>query len=388
MVAKLKLTGLAPSQTRAVRPGRPTYADIHLDALAHNLTVVRRAVGGARVLAVVKADAYGHGAVEASRALVQAGAWGLAVSLVEEGVELRDAGLTAPILVLGGVYPGLEDTVVGERLTPVVWETDHLDRLAAASRRAGQGPLPVHVKIDTGMSRLGLLPEELPTLLDHLAVHAADTLRVEGVMTHLACADEPDDAASAGQVASYLQCLDVFRAHGIDPGIRHVCNSAGLVAVPRAHLDMVRPGVALYGSSSSPHVRLEGLRHGMSMRSHVASTRRLPAGAKVSYGHRDTLTRDSVLAAVPVGYEDGYMRSLSGRAEVLVGGHRCRVVGNVTMDTCMVDVTDLPEVQVGSEVVLLGSQGAAHLDVAELAEWAGVIPYEVLCGVSKRVPRR
>jgi len=376
-----------------VEPGRPTYASIDLDALRHNLGVVQKSVGGAtRVLAVVKADAYGHGAVQASRTLVEAGAWGLAVSLVEEGLELRGAGIRAPVLVLGGVYPGLEDLVVQRRLTPVVWSVDHLDRMAAAVRRSAGGAYPVHVKVDTGMSRLGLLPEELPALLEAYAARHAGALAIEGVMTHLARADEADVDESERQLGRFRASLRVLADRGIEPSLRHVCNSAGIVGAADAHFDMVRPGIALYGGAATPQVALPGLRPSMSMHSHVAGTRVLGAGTKVSYGHRATLTRRSTLAIVPVGYEDGYMRAMSGQARMLVRGRSCAVVGNVTMDTSMVDVTDVERedgpVEVGEPVTLMGQQAGAELTMFDLARWAGVIPYEILCGVSKRVPRR
>lgn len=368
---------------------RPTWAAVDRGALAANLRAVQAHVGErCRVLAVVKADGYGHGAGDAAQAFVEAGAWGLAVSLIEEGVELRQAGIRAPVLVLGGVHPGSEDVIVHGSLTPVVWAPQHLQLLAAAVRRSGATKLPVHLKIDTGMSRLGVLPEDLSTLLDWYQAHAADELRIEGVMTHFACADDPDDAqTSQAQLERFRGCLARLGERRIHPKIRHVCNSAGLVRFAEAHLDMVRPGIALYGAASGRDVALEGLEMAMSVHSRLLGIRELPAGAKVSYGHRQTLERPSRLGIVPVGYGDGYPRNMSGRAEILVRGHRCPIVGNITMDLSMVDVTDLPDARAGERVTLLGSQGRQCIDVYELADWAGVIPYEIVCGVSKRVPR-
>ncbi len=369
---------------------RPTWARIDASALAHNLRTVQAHVGlRCRVLAVVKADGYGHGAIDAARAFVDAGAWGLAVSLIEEGVELRQAGVRAPVLVLGGVAPGSEDVVVHGSLTPVVWAPAQLQLLSAAVRRTGASTLPVHLKIDTGMSRLGVLPEDLAPLLDWFEANTEGELKIEGVMTHFACADDPDDElTSRRQLARFRDCLGLLASRGIHPSLRHVCNSAGLVRFADAHLDMVRPGVALYGAGSSSAVELPNLRMAMSVHSRLFGIRELPAGSKVSYGHRQTLERPSRLGIVPVGYGDGYARNMSGRAQMLVRGHRCPVVGNITMDLSMVDVTDLPDAREGERVTLLGSQGREHIDVYELAEWAGVIPYEVTCGISKRVPRR
>jgi alanine racemase len=207
-------------------------------------------------------------------------------------------------------------------------------------------------------------------------------------MTHFACADDPDDVqTSVAQLEQFRACLSMLGDRGIHPSIRHVCNSAGLVRFADAHLDMVRPGVALYGAASSTAVELDALRMAMGMHSRLLGIRELPAGARISYGHRETLERPSRLGILQVGYGDGYPRKMSGRAEVLVRGHRCPIVGNITMDLSMVDVTDLPDAREGERVTLLGQQGRDSIDVYELAEWAGVIPYEITCGISKRVPR-
>src|SRR5688572_24309756 len=254
---------MEPSQAwRSDRAGdlgielRPTSARIDLGVLASNLRVVRNHVGeSCRVLAVVKADAYGHGAVDASRALIAAGAWGLAVSLVEEGIELREGGIHAPVLVLGGVPAQSADVIVHRVLTPVVWSVDHLKNLAAAVSRAGARPLNVHLKIDTGMSRLGVLPGDLGAVLDWLDGREGRALRLEGVMTHLASADElADDLTSIRQLARFRDCLEELANRGLQPPLRHVCNSAGLVRFRDAHFDMVRPGIALYGSGSCEDV--------------------------------------------------------------------------------------------------------------------------------------
>jgi alanine racemase len=369
---------------------RPTVARIDTGALAHNLQTVAAHVGPAcRVLAVVKADGYGHGATAAAKALVDAGAWGLAVSLVEEGVELREASIFAPVVVLGGVPPVSADVLVHRQLRPVVWSIDHLEMLSAAVRRAGANPLPVHLKIDTGMSRLGILPRDLTPVLEWLARDAGRTIDLEGTMTHLACADDPgDELTSLRQLTSFADCLGTMAARGVQPRLRHVANSAGIVRFAAAHYDMVRPGIALYGAASDVDVELAGLQQTLSVHARVLGIRELPAGVRVSYGGRVQLERDSRVAIVPIGYGDGYPRSMSGRAQMLVRGHRCDVLGTITMDVCMLDVTDLPDVRVGEEVTVLGRQGLGRIDVYELAQWANTVPYEITCGISKRVPRR
>jgi len=369
---------------------RPTWARVDTGALAHNLAVVGAHVGLAcRVLAVVKADGYGCGATEAAKAFVDAGAWGLAVSLVEEGVELREAGIFAPVVVLGGVPPGSQDVIVHRRLRPVIWSVDHLEMLAAAVRRAGARALPVHLKIDTGMSRLGALPRDLAPLLDWFLRDGGRTLELEGVMTHFACADDTaDEFTTTRQLACFTDCLALLSTRGITPTLRHASNSAGLVRFRAAHFDMVRPGIALYGAASGASVQLPGLELALTVHSRVLGIRELPEGSRVSYGGTARLDRDTRLAIVPVGYGDGYPRAMSGRAQMLVRGHRCDVIGNITMDVSMLDVTDLPDVRAGEEVTLLGTQGRNTIDLYEMAGWAGTVPYEITCGLSKRVPRR
>lgn len=393
MVFSRRMASLPAHSAVPVAPAvtvRPTWARVDTAALAHNLAVVDAHVGSAcRVLAVVKADGYGCGATEAARAFVDAGAWGLAVSLVEEGVELREAGIFAPVVVLGGVPPGSQDVIVHRRLRPVIWSVDHLEMLAAAVRRAGARALPVHLKIDTGMSRLGALPRDVGPLVDWFLRDGGRTLELEGVMTHFACADDTaDEFTTTRQLACFTDCLELLSARGLTPSLRHASNSAGLVRFRAAHFDMVRPGIALYGAASSVDVQLPGLALALTVHSRVLGIRELPEGSRVSYGGNARLDRDTRLAIVPVGYGDGYPRAMSGRAQMLVRGHRCAVIGNITMDVSMLDVTDLPDVRAGEEVTLLGTQGRNTIDLYEMAGWAGTVPYEITCGLSKRVPRR
>ncbi len=370
---------------------RPTWAEVDPAALAANVRVVADHVGGARrILAVVKADAYGHGAAYAARAFVDAGVFGLAVSLVEEGIELRAAGIAAPVVVLGGVPAGAEDAVVATGLRPVVWTADHVERLAAAVARHGAGRVRVHVKLDTGMARLGVRPEDLSALLDRLRA-ARDAVVVEGLMTHFARASEPGgEAETRRQLTALLAAVPrVVEALGApEPPLLHAANSAALARFPWTHLDLVRPGIALYGASPSRSTRLSGLRPALSFHSRVLDVRALPAGARVGYGGCGVLRRPSRLGVVPVGYADGFPRAAGGAACVLVRGRRCPLVGEVSMDIAMVDLTDVPEAGPGDLVTLLGRQGDAQVDVFEFADRSGLLPYEVTCGISKRVPRR
>lgn len=379
-------------------PVRPTEAVVDLAALAHNYRLAVE-LGGCPAVAVVKADAYGHGAVPAARALLAAGAPLLAVALVEEALELREAGLDAPILVLGSAYDGGWEAIVRRALTPVVFTPDQVARLAAAARAAGVRAT-AHVKLDTGMSRLGARPQELAALAE--ALRAAPEVAVEGACTHFACADEEPRETTERQVARFEEGLRTLARAGVAPRLRHLANSAGTIAFPHVRQDLTRPGIMLYGylpfadgEAFSVAAAAAGarLRRPLTWRTAIAHLKDVPAGAAVSYGGRWVAPRPSRIATLPVGYADGYDRRLSGRpgmgqAEVLVRGRRAPVAGTVCMDMTMVDVTDVPGVAPGDEVVLLGEQGGERVDADELARRAGTISYEILCGIGRRVPRR
>lgn len=338
-------------------------------------------------MAVVKADAYGHGAMACARALEPL-AWGFAVSLVEEGVELRRGGITRPIVVLGGVYGRAHQDVVAFDLTPVVSELDDLERFARAADDLAAGRVGVHLNVDTGMSRLGVRPERLGALLER--ARTVPGIDVTGLCTHLAEADGDAEQPTLDQLARYEQALAEVRAAGFRPRCLHVANTAGAARFPATRLDLVRPGLALYGGLPAPSLArlgtLEGLRPVMRLATRIVALREVPPGTGVSYGAVFHAARPSRIATVPIGYADGYTRRCSGRAQVLVGGRRCPIVGHITMDMAMVDVTDVPA-RLGDEVVLLGAQGGERIAVEELAEWSATIGYEIYCGISKRVPR-
>jgi alanine racemase len=355
---------------------RPTRAEIDLGALVANAVAVKARVGGAGVLAVIKADGYGHGAVPAARALTaHAPIAGLAVSLAEEGIELRRAGIAGPILVMGGVYGDAHRDLVALDLTPVVSELADVEAFARAGGLGG--PAGVHVKLDTGMARLGVRPEKLTAFLDGCARYP--NIRVVGFMTHLASADS-DPELTRLQLARFAAALPEVRARARGPLQVHAANTAGLFNFPESHHDAVRPGLALY-------------RGVLRFTTAIAQLRDIDDGDPVSYGGHFRAAGRTRIATLPVGYADGYPRRLgehvAGRAShVLVRGRRCPVVGAVCMDMLMVDVTALGDlVAVGDEVVLLGRQGGEEITAAELAERAGLIEYEIMCGISKRVPR-
>lgn len=359
---------------------RPTRAEVDLDAIAHNFQRMRDQAGGVAVLCVVKADAYGHGVLPVARRLQREGAFGFGVALAEEAIELRDAGITARVLVLNGVHGAAHADIVARGLTPVVYELHEARAFAAA---ATERRFAIHLKVDTGMSRLGVPIARLESFLDSLA--ELPQLEVEGVMTHLASADV-DPEATARQLVAFERALGAIRARGHRPTLIHAANSAATLRHPESRYDLVRPGLAIYGHPGALVPGLD-LRLAMRLRSAVISLRDLEVGTGVGYCARFVAARPTRIATVPIGYGDGYFRSLGNRASVLVGGRRCPVVGSVSMDLVGIDVTDLPEVALGDEVVFLGAQGAECITVDELAEAAGTIPYEILTNVSRRVPR-
>jgi alanine racemase len=379
-------------------PIRPTEAVVDLGAVAANYRLAVE-IGGRPAVGVVKAGAYGHGAVPVAKELEAAGAPLLAVALVEEGIELREAGVAAPILVLGGAYGDGYDLLVRYRLTPVVFAREHLGRLAEAARAAGVRAA-AHLKLDTGMGRIGLLPDELPAFLD--AARRTPEVAIEGLCTHFASADLEDRAITERQVALFNAAAEAMAAAGLPLRSRHLANSAGTVEFPAARQDLTRPGIMLYGylpfqpaSARPPAARQAAgrLEPALTWRTGITHLKSVLAGTPISYGGRWVAQRPSRIATLPVGYADGYPRRLSGRpgfgsAEVLVRGRRAPVAGTVCMDMIMADVTDVPGAAVGDEVVLLGRQGSEVVDADELAARAGTISYEILCGIGSRVPRR
>ena len=359
---------------------RPTVAEVDLEAIRHNARALKPP--GSELMAVVKADGYGHGAVEVARAALSAGATWLGVALVEEGVRLRDAGIDAPILVLSESPPGAERHAIATGLTPTVYTDRGLAALAEVPDRPAH--LPVHVKVDTGMHRVGVWPPERAVPFVRRVANAG--LRFEGLWTHFARADD-DPELTRGQLRTFGRVAEALAAEGHVPKVLHAANSAAAIAFPEAHLDLVRIGVALYGLPPAPGLEPPtGLRPALSWRSAVGVARRLPAGEGLSYGHRHRLDRATIIATVPVGYADGFSRRLTGSAEVLIGGRRRPVVGTVTMDQILVDCGD-DEVEEGDEVVLIGPQGEDRITVDELAGWSGTINYEIVTAIGPRVPR-
>ena len=366
---------------------RWAWAEVDLDAIAHNVGHLRIAAAPAEVWAVVKADGYGHGAVEVSRAALTAGAGGLCVALASEGVILRRAGIEAPILVLSEQPPEVLDDLVAHDLTATVSTADGIDRMAAAVVERRAAAHAVHLKVDTGMHRVGARPDDVAALVARIAGHAP-ALRLDGVFTHLAVADERANPYTDAQLERFDSVLAALPA--IDELSIHAANSAAALIRPDSRRSLVRAGIALYGISPGPEVDelAATLRPALALKARVSFVKRMAAGDRLSYGLRHILVSPATVATVPIGYADGVRRNLSGSgAAVLIGGERREIVGTITMDQLMVDCGD-DQVAVGDEVVLLGRQGDEEIRAEEWAATLRTIGYEVVCGIGARVPRR
>lgn len=362
---------------------RPTWAEVSTGAFGSNVRALRDLVSPARVLAVLKADAYGHGASALAPVALANGADSIGVSSIEEGLSLRNAGITAPILLLGSVYP-LDNFVhvIDAGLIPTVSSLESAQRLAAAAASAGRRA-DFHLKVDTGMGRLGVSPAGARPVLEWAAKQAS--LRLAGVYSHFASADSDGHYTNA-QLEEFLRIRQLAQSLGIGGADFHVANSAAAIAVPASRLDLVRPGIALYGYPGVPMPAGASVEPVLSWKSATVFQKRVPAGTSISYGRTWTAAKDADVATVPVGYADGVPRAATGKASVLIRGQRRPVIGRVTMDHILVDVTDAGA-GVGDEVVLIGRQGSSRITADDWAEWAGTISYEILTGISGRVPR-
>ena len=374
---------------------RPTRAEVDLAALRDNVRALRNVTGQAGVYAVLKADAYGHGAKAVARTLERAGVDGISVALVEEGVELREAGIGCPVLVMGGYYGHAYRELTHFQLTPVLQSVDELRILGEEAARSGSPAKPVHLKVDTGMARLGVREADWPGFARALSETPA--LQFEGLMSHLASADHADPLALDEPLRLFEAATEIFSQAGQMPRVRHMANSAATLRDTRSHYDFVRAGIALFGvdplEAGAPRATADSvrLRPVMSLKSRVVALRTLKPGDTVGYGGRFVAQRPTVIATVPVGYADGLSRAVSGRGAFLVRAQRAPIAGVVSMDMTALDVTDIAGVQVGDDVVLLGSQKfektEASLSALDLAGWSQTIPWEVLTNISRRVPR-
>jgi alanine racemase len=372
-----------------MRPDRPTWLEIDLSAIGQNTRQIKALVGeDVRVLASLKADAYGHGALRVARTVLRNGAAWLGVATVSEALPLREAGIAAPMLVFGYTAPWQAREAVRLDLRATVYGLDSARALSQAACDLGR-EARVHVKVDTGMARLGLRAEDIPAIVAFCAeLRALPGVVVEGIFTHFATADSADQTYARRQLARFQAVLDALDAAGLRPAIAHAANSAAMLALPEARFDLVRPGIALYGLPPSAEVRLPaGFRPALAFKTQVAQVKEIPAGEGISYGATYVTSAPTRIAVLPVGYADGFRRAPSNWGEVLVRGRRAPLLGRVCMDQCMVDVTDIPGVRQGDEVVLIGTQGEDELTAEAVAERLGTIAYEVVAELLARVPR-
>jgi alanine racemase len=376
------------------------WAEVDLSAVAHNVRELRRCADPkAKLMAVVKANGYGHGAVEAARTALANGAEWLGVARLPEAIPLREAGFGVPILVFGYTPPAAAGRLIDYDLRQSVYSPAAARAYSEAAAARGKR-IRVHVKVDTGMGRLGMVPAALSGqapghavgedfIREATAIARLPGLDTEGIFTHFAASDSSDTSYAERQLALFLEVLSALRAAGLEFAVRHAANSAAVIALPESHLDLVRPGIALYGLRPSDEIDLTGisLQPAMALKTRIIHLKSVPAGACISYGMTYRTPSPTVIATIPAGYADGYRRLLSSRGEMLVGGRRVPVVGRVCMDLTMLDVGTVPGVQVEDEVVIFGKQGGESLSADDIARVLNTINYEIVCDVTARVPR-
>jgi alanine racemase len=365
---------------------RPTVAEIDLGALRSNFRVLRAVASHGDLMVVVKADAYGHGAVTVARTLLDEGCRHLGVATLDEARELREAGIRARVYLQAGFFAEQAAEIVALDLTPFVFEAPMIGLIDRAAAAAGRIDFPIHIKIDSGATRLGVMPADIPDVIE--AVRAASSVRLEGVCTLLANAGDPKSPITDAQLRAFTGAIETLNAAGMKPSVIHVANSAALVLRNDSHFNLARPGLAIYGLPPVAAVRDRvELRPVMTFKTRLMQIKRAPAGSGVGYGHTFITPRESLIGVLPVGYADGYRRGLQHGGEVIVRGVRAPVVGAVSMDLTTIDVTDIAGASVGDEVILWGESGGEVISVNDVARLAQTISYEMLCTVGKRVPR-
>jgi alanine racemase len=382
----MKAAAAISATQQALPEGRPTVCLVDHGALRFNLSKIRERVGPrVKILSMVKANAYGHGAGAVTHTLRGAGSDAFGVATVSEGIELRRAGIEAPILIVGGTYEEQLGDLIEHSLTPAVYDVDGLEKLDAAVGRRG-AMLGIHLKIDTGMGRLGLAAADYESWSG--AIKKLGALRLDGIFSHFSHAESVAGDYTRRQLEIFNDVLERLRGANIRPPLAHLANSAATITLPSAYFDMVRPGIMLYGVHPAADMAAAiDLQPVLTWKTKILQLKKVPAGSSISYGQTFVAKRESLIATLPVGYADGYPRLLSNRGEVLVRGQSAPVAGRVCMDLTMIDVTDIRNVRQGDEVILLGRQGDAEISADRLAAWANTISYEILTSISARVPR-
>lgn len=368
-----------------MRYQRPAWLEINLSAVKENIKFLKGKISiNTEIMAVVKAEAYGHGSVQVSRAALEGGASRLGVALIEEGIKLIKNGIEAEIQILNEPPVDGIPEILEYGLIPTVCTRQFIDELASQSEKAGK-QVKFHLKVDTGMNRIGILPEQAVPFLERALSYK--NLTLEGVFTHLAAADQPEAELTQIQLEKFSKVVESFNVKGINVAYYHTANSAGIIYHSNSHYDLVRPGISIYGLAPNAELGLpEGLKPVLAWKSRISFIKEIPAGEGVSYGHTFIAPKPTKVATIPLGYADGYFRLLSNKAEVLIKGQRKKVIGNICMDQFMVDLGKV-DVTIGEEAVLIGGQGSERITAEEIASHIGTINYEVTSRISERVPR-
>lgn len=366
---------------------RPTWAEIDLDNLEHNMKEIAKLCKGKEIIAVLKADAYGHGALDVARTLINGGATKLGVAVITEALELRDSGIDTPIVILGYTPLSFAKELIRNDIEQTVYTYECAAELSKEAQSLNKR-VKIHVAVDTGMGRIGFLPTN-QGLNEIEALSKLPNVDIDAIFTHFATADEADKSYTLEQMEKFNWFCDALEKRGVNVGKKHIANSAAIIDMPDAYFDGVRPGILLYGYYPSYEVNREklDLKRVLTLKANISYVKTLPKGEYISYGRKFYTERESIIATIPIGYADGYSRQMLNNAKVIINGQLAPVVGSICMDQCMVDVTDIGQVKEGDEVILLGEQNGVKFDAEDMAEIIGTISYEVICMISKRVPR-
>ena len=366
---------------------RPTWAEIDLDNLEHNMKEIAKLCKGKEIIAVLKADAYGHGALDVARTLINGGATKLGVAVITEALELRDSGIDTPIVILGYTPLSFAKELIRNDIEQTVYTYECAAELSKEAQSLNKR-VKIHVAVDTGMGRIGFLLTN-QGLNEIEALSKLPNVDIDAIFTHFATADEADKSYTLEQMEKFNWFCDALEKRGVNVGKKHIANSAAIIDMPDAYFDGVRPGILLYGYYPSYEVNREklDLKRVLTLKANISYVKTLPKGEYISYGRKFYTERESIIATIPIGYADGYSRQMLNKAKVIINGQLAPVVGSICMDQCMVDVTDIGQVKEGDEVILLGEQNGVKFDAEDMAEIIGTISYEVICMISKRVPR-
>lgn len=366
---------------------RPVWAEINLSNLDYNIKQIKQRVGDKEIIGVVKADGYGHGSVAVSKVLLENGVKTLAIATLGEAITLREGGITCPIVMLGITPEMYASTLLEYDITPVTSSYENAEAISEAAKNAGK-IIEVFVAVDTGMGRIGFLPDD-ESIEEFKKISSLSNLKIKGLFSHFATADERDKTYAEQQLSHYNHIHEKLKQAGVTIPLRTFANSAAIMELPEAHFDAVRPGIVLYGCYPSCEVDRAQLsiKPVMSVKANIVHLKKVQPGFSVSYGRKFTTQRESLIATLALGYADGYPRFLSGKGRVIVNGVYAPVAGNICMDQCMIDVTDVPDVKLGDEVVIMGSQGDLTILADEIGEKTGTINYEIVCAFGQRLPK-